>query len=327
MQLSILIPARNEMFLTRTIEDILQNSEAETEIIAVLDGAWADPPIPQNERVNVIYVPEAIGQRSGTNLAAKLAQGKYVIKCDAHCAFDKGFDRKMIEFMEKVGDDVTAVPVMKNLHAFSWNCRDCNWKKYQGPTPPKCERCGGTNLRRKMIWQPRSGINSTSYCFDAEPHFQYHEAYKHTEQYIKDKKEKRCTETMSLQGSFFMMTREQYQKFAEGRDELGSWGNEGLEIACKTWLSGGRCLVNHDTWYAHLFRTQGGDFSFPYPQGGREVSRTKHRVKDLFWNKEWKYQIHPVSWLVRKFMPIEGKGFKWTDGDLKNLKKNENINN
>jgi hypothetical protein len=46
--LSVLIPARNEMFLTQTIEDILSKIEADTEIIAVLDGQWADPPKPQN---------------------------------------------------------------------------------------------------------------------------------------------------------------------------------------------------------------------------------------------------------------------------------------
>lgn len=49
----------------------------------------------------------------------------------------------------------------------------------------------------------------------------------------------------------------------------GSWGNQGIEVACKTWLSGGRVLVNHNTWYAHMFRTQGAEFGFPYPQSGR----------------------------------------------------------
>jgi glycosyltransferase involved in cell wall biosynthesis len=38
--LSILIPARNEMFLKNTFEDALKNSESDTEIIVALDGAW-----------------------------------------------------------------------------------------------------------------------------------------------------------------------------------------------------------------------------------------------------------------------------------------------
>jgi glycosyltransferase involved in cell wall biosynthesis len=39
--LSVIIPARNEQFLAHTIQDILAHSEADTEIIAVLDGQWA----------------------------------------------------------------------------------------------------------------------------------------------------------------------------------------------------------------------------------------------------------------------------------------------
>lgn len=97
--LSILIPARNEMFLKQTIDDILKNIEGDTEVIAVLDGAWADPPIPQNERVTVVYNNQSIGQRAATNQAAKLSKAKYVMKCDAHCAFDKGFDVKMMNEM------------------------------------------------------------------------------------------------------------------------------------------------------------------------------------------------------------------------------------
>ena len=35
MDLSILIPARNEIFLTRTIQDILEHVEGNTEVIVV----------------------------------------------------------------------------------------------------------------------------------------------------------------------------------------------------------------------------------------------------------------------------------------------------
>lgn len=42
MDLTIVIPSRNEIFLTKTIEDILANSEANTEVIAILDGEWPE---------------------------------------------------------------------------------------------------------------------------------------------------------------------------------------------------------------------------------------------------------------------------------------------
>ena len=90
--LSILIPSRNEMFLARTIEDLLQNIRGKTEIIAVLDGQWAKPGINDHKDVTVIYHSQSIGQRAATNEAARLSRAKYVMKVDAHCAFDEGFD-------------------------------------------------------------------------------------------------------------------------------------------------------------------------------------------------------------------------------------------
>lgn len=317
--LSILIPSRNEMFLARTIEDILSNIEADTEVIAVLDGAWADPPIPQNARVNVIYVPESVGQRAATNLAAKLSKAKYVMKIDAHCAFDKGFDRKMLEAFKVTGDNVTMVPIMRNLWAFDWKCYHCGWKKYQGPTPQKCEQCGkGDKIRRKMVWIGKHNPQSTSYCFDSTPHFQYFEDWKHRPQYEKDKLELGLTETMSIQGSCWMLTREKYWQLEVCDENFGSWGSQGIEVACKTWLSGGKVLVNHKTWYAHMFRTQGGDFGFPYPISARDQAKAKSYARNLFFDNNWPKQVRPLSWLVEKFWPVKG----WLEEDLQKLKNN-----
>jgi len=297
--LSILIPSRNEIFLKNTVEDILKNIEADTEIIITLDGQWAEPAIVQHERVNIIYVPEAIGQRAATNLACKLSRAKFVMKIDSHCSFDKGFDRKMIADMH---DDWTMAPTMKNLWAFDWKCYKCGWKKYQGPTPIKCENCGDTkHIRRKMLWKAKSRPNSRSYCFDSEPHFQYFGEY-----LKRPGKDGDITESMSLQGSCFLCTREKYWELNLCDESLGSWGNQGIEISCKTWLSGGKVMISNKTWYAHMFRTQGGDFSFPYPQSGKEVQETKKKVKDLFWNNKWDKQIHPISWLVNRFAPVPG---------------------
>jgi len=318
--LSILIPARNEMFLNRTVEDILGNIEADTEVIAVLDGKWADPPIPQNDRVNVIYVPESIGQRAATNIAAKLSKAKYVMKIDAHCSFDKGFDIKMIEAFKTTGGNVTMAPTMRNLWAFDWKCHKCGWKKYQGPTPEKCEHCNDTkHMKRKMIWVGKERPQSNSFSFDAEPHFQYFNEYTKRPEYRKSLEETGLTETMSLQGSCFMLTREKYWELDICSENFGSWGNQGIEVAVKTWLSGGQVLVNHKTWYAHMFRTQGGDFGFPYPNPGNEVSRTKKKVRDLFFNDNWDKQVRPLAFLVEKFWPVKG----WTEEDLKKLRANK----
>lgn len=516
--LSIIIPARNEIFLKNTIEDLLKNKRAKTEIIAVLDGEWASPPIEQHPDVNIIYVPESIGQRAATNLGVKLSKAKFVMKLDSHCSWDEGYDAKMLQAFKETGDNVTMVGTMRNLWAFSWKCYHCGWKKYQGPTPEKCEQCGRTHrMHRKMVWMGKERPQSNSFCFDSEPHFQYANDYTRRSGYengiivgydltitpglfapnslekgsplpfsgsqpssitsivslltdfanshpfssssdsfrnrenvsvntmslssvdnsrsirtpkilgvgdelkmkgitttpilaemvnnrdiltsppgditnqpsinktvyhfvlpeigqvsisnsiksplpiptagdvinsdiikeLNDKLggefvynekagsfhngsvaltpiyDKDLTETMSLQGSCWMCTRKKYWELNMCDESLGNWGNLGIEIAARTWLNGGRVLVNTKTWYAHMFRTQGGDFGFPYHQSGNDVSRTKKRVKDLFWNNKWDKAIHPLSWLIEKFFPIKG----WDEKALTELKENESLRN
>ena len=72
MDLSILIPARNEMFLAKTIENILENIQGNTEIIAVLDGEWSDPPIKDNKRVSLwVMVSQGKGRFPCGNLTDK----------------------------------------------------------------------------------------------------------------------------------------------------------------------------------------------------------------------------------------------------------------
>jgi len=325
MELSVLIPARNEEFLRNTVEDIAAHKEAETEVIAVFDGEWIDPPIPQLPDVNILYVPKSIGQRAATNMACRLSRAKYVMKCDAHCSFDQGFDRKMIEAFQRAGDNVTMVPVMKNLHVFNWRCHRCGWWKYQGPKPDRCGSCKDSRfIRRKMVWKPKRRTYNYSYCFDAEPHFGYFKEYNRRPEFEEALEKTGLTETMSLQGSCFMLTREKYWELNICGEELGNWGNQGIEVACKTWLSGGKVLANHATWYAHMFRTQTG-FSFPWGMSGRETQKTKENVKNLLWNNKFDKQIYPVSWLVEKFWPIPAndKHRGWTDADLERLKQHE----
>jgi hypothetical protein len=307
-KLSILIPARNEMFLNRTIEDILSNIEDDTEIIVGLDGQWPEVPIPQDKRVHVVYYNKSIGQRAMTNQLCKMSSAKYVMKVDAHCAFDKGFDRKLTEVMK---DNWMLVPTMRNLHAFDWVCEDGH-RRYQGPSGV-CKECGKETIR-DMVWIAKTKPESRSYCFDSEPHFQYFNAYTKREG-----KKPKISESMSVQGSCFMVTRQKYWELRICDESFGSWGSQGIEVACKTWLSGGKVKIHRDTWYAHLFRTQGGDFSFPYPQRESKVQEAKTKARDLFFKSTFPQQIYPLSWLIERFYPVNG----WSDKDIEDLKTME----
>jgi glycosyltransferase involved in cell wall biosynthesis len=289
-KLSIIIPARNEQFLRRTIEDILANAEDDTEVIAVLDGYWPEPPIEDNPRVILIHHTEPIGQRSACNEAVRVSKAKYIMKADAHCAFDKGFDVKMLSLMQ---DDYTMIPVMRNLHAFDWVCENGH-RRYQGPSGV-CTECG-KETKMDVVWIAKTNPQSTAYYFDKDLHFQYHNDFGKAQKGD-------LTETMSAQGSCFMLTRKKYIELDICDETWGSWGNQGTEVALKTWLSGGRLVVNRTTWYAHMFRTQGSDFGFPYPLSGREVEHARQCSRDIFLNDKWDKAVRPLSWLIDKFNP------------------------
>lgn len=313
MMLSILIPARNEMFLARTVEDILSNIEGDTEIIVVLDGAWADPGLPIDPRLTVVYLPESIGQRAATNLAARIAKGKYLMKCDAHCAFDKGFDVKLCSEMQ---DDWTMVPRMYNLHVFDWVCPDGH-TRYQGPSGP-CTQCGKLT-ERKMLWQAKPSPETDFMRFDSNLKFQYWSQFKKRPEARGD-----IADTMSILGACFLLTKEKYWELDICDEQHGSWGQQGTEVACKTWLSGGRLVVNKKTWFAHMFRTQGKDFGFPYPLSNGDVEKARAYSVNLWKGKKWPKAIHDLEWLINKFAPVPGwdqkKGIIYYSDNKLNIK-------
>jgi hypothetical protein len=96
----------------------------------------------------------------------------------------------------------------------------------------------------------------------------------------------------------------------DGVDEKhGSWGQMGVEIACKSWLSGGRQVVNKNTWFSHLFRTQPG-FGFPYPISGDAQEKAREYSKYLWMDGKWSKAKRPLSWLINKFAPVP----TWNEG-------------
>lgn len=298
--LSILIPARNEMFLARTIQDILEHKEGKTEVIAVLDGQWAEPGIPDHPDVTVVYLSESIGQRAATNLACRLSDAKYVAKSDAHVSFSQGFDVELMKTMEG-HDDWTIVPTMRNLHAFNWVCEKGH-TRYQGPSG-NCKECGKPTTR-DVVWIAKESPQSNSFRFDHTLHFQYFNDYAKRDEFKRGVNgDTEMNYTMSLQGSFFMLTRDKYWELNICDEAHGSWGQQGVEVACKTWLSGGEVVVDRRAYYAHMFRTQGGDFGFPYPLSGQDVEKARKHSRDLWLNGGFKGK-YDLQWLIDKFSPV-----------------------
>ena len=214
------------------------------------------------------------------------------MKLDAHCDVGKGFDKILIENMQ---DDWTVFPMQYNLHAFNWICKKCGHERYQSPSG-KCEKCNG-ETERKIYWRRRKSRRTSSMRFDRQLRFQYWRAYE-------KRQEGDLVESMSLLGACWMLTRERYWDLNICDEGHGSWGQQGTEVACKTWLSGGKLICNKKTWFAHLFRTQGKDFGFPYENKGSDQEKARRYSRDFWRNNKFDKAIYNLDWLIEKFKPI-----------------------
>lgn len=288
-KVSVLIPARDEIYLKQTIDDVLAKSRGEIEVIAVLDGYWPDPVIPDDPRVTLIHHTKAIGQRQSVNEAARVAKGQYILKTDAHSMFDEGFDVKLAEDCEY---DWTVIPRMYNLDVEKWEPKKRKVTDYMFIRSPKAK---DKPFRH--------------YYYDGPCSRETPEEYRFHKQWKKNRPE--IDDVMTGQGACFFMHKDRFWELG-GMDEAhGQWGQMGVEVALKAWLSGGSLKVNKKTWFSHWFRGGGGP-GFPWPQSGRAQERARKYSQDLWLNNKWPLQKRPISWLVDKFAPVP----TWGNGEM-----------
>lgn len=116
--LSILIPARNEQHLQRTVDSIAASARGEYEILVALDNCTIeqDITIPNGEALVT-----SCGQRGATNLLAEGAQYPYLMKTDGHCLFAPGFDLKILKDMD---NRTIMSPYMLVLDEETWTPRN-----------------------------------------------------------------------------------------------------------------------------------------------------------------------------------------------------------
>ena len=296
--LSVLLPSRNEVYLEQTIRNVLANAEGEIEVLVALDGYLPDPPFDVHDNRALFYpIEKAIGQRAAINFLARQARGQYVMKLDAHCTVDKGFDVKLAADCEY---DWTVIPRMYNLDVTTFK--------------PRLIEDFDTAVRRAKVHDYLYiGINEKN-----ELRTQYYGGGCKT--LHRSRKDILIDDTMSCMGPYFFMHKGRFWEQG-GCDENheGGWGQQAVEVACKAWLSGGSLKVNKKTWFAHWFRAGSG---WPYPISGRQVDRVRAYSKDLWMNNKWEKQTRPLSWLVEKFMdfipgaPLQG----WSEENLKYIK-------
>lgn len=284
---SIIIPSRSDQWLQKTVDDLFAKAQGEIEIIVVYDGRWANPILRDDPRLVQIHHGELFnnyGMRASINAGMSIARGEYVMKIDEQCAVDEGFDVKLALNCEA---DWVVIPRRERLDAENWGLVDdgrkpidymCVDYPYQRPLDKTCGLHGAE-------WKRPSRADIL------------------------------IDDTPTMQGSCYFMRKSYWDElFPDGLDDVnyGTFTQEAQEISMKAWLSGGRVIVNKNTWYAHWHKGRHGKgYGFSNEQYRRHLAGTeKGRVYCIkYWmnTKDYKYNF---SWFInQKFPDMPG----WTD--------------
>jgi len=276
VDVSVVIPARNEQFLEPTIEDLVRNSRADTEVIAVLEGYWPERMV-EHERVHYIHSAQPRGMRGAINAGAAVARGKYLMKCDGHCAFSEGFDRVLMDTMR---EDWVKVPRRYSLSVETWDTDPRKQKKEIDYMflcyPDDPNDFGGPSLKGK-IWRDKQNDASL--------------------------KPVEIDDLMSAQGSCWFMLKD-YFYWLDLMDEenYGHFSNEFQEIGLKVWLSGGEVKRDKRCWYAHLHK--GRKYGRGWPLGKSVLDQGATFTNRWMDGRNWRKQDRDIRWMVHKFWPV-----------------------
>lgn len=256
MKLSIVIPSAKDPCLQKTIDDIVKNARGEYEIIAVLDGTPAEV-----TGAKTILNQKRVGMRDSINRGVGVSHGEFIMKCDAHCRFDEGFDVKVLS---EINDNWVVVPRRYALNPETWELTDDPPVDYERLVINQPDKIGGTK------WRSRT----------------------------RERKNVLLDENMVFQGSCWFMSRKHWDLLEGLQTEgYGTFTQEPIEIALKTWLGGGRVMVNKKTWYAHKHRKFGRTTGL----SNSEIKAGNAYSKDFWLNNRWKERIHDLEWLMERF--------------------------
>ena len=278
--ITIIIPSKTEIFLKRTIEDVLEKSVGEIEIYPVLDGYdLKDGEKVIDSRVHYIKLPPTrhCKKRHGINkVVNELAKGKYVMSLDAHCMLDYGWDEVLTK---DLNENEVVVPRRQRLDAANWCLQ------------PQCDNRPPIDYEY-IMWPLK---------FDPVG---FH-GFKWDERTLK-RWDILIDEVMEIQGSMWVMNKSWFQRCGFMDLKYQGWGQEGEEIVFTTYKNDGRVIVNKKTWYAHLHKGKEYGRMYFLP---KSETRTSYLYCYDYWTK--KQRTFFVKF-IEKFMPIPGWPLDWT---------------
>jgi len=249
--ISIIIPAYEEIYLEKTINSAFDNAKEEVEVIVVLDGYWPNPITPTRKSLKIIHFGSRRGMRACINAGVRIASGKYIMKLDAHCLLDKGFDVKLKSRCEH---NWVVVPQRYRLNVDKWT-------KKGSP--------------REFQYIEKDTLKGRDWP-----------------EYAKRAEGLQIVDLMTTQGSCWFMHKEYFESIGcLDEDNYGGMGREAQEVCLKTWTSGGRFVLNRNTWYAHWDKPK-----------EHVVKRRSDKLKSEEYAKT--YWTDKVQSVVNRFAPV-----------------------
>ena len=292
-KLSVIVPSLLCKYASKTVEDLFAKSRGDIEIIVMLDNYWPDPPIKDDKRLVIVHRGEQLGMRSSINDAVRIAKGKYIMKCDDHTMFGEGFDEIL---KADCGEDEVAVPSKYGLDPVEWKTRRNDPEEYRHLTYPYApDDIYPMGLHGKKWIKDETTMRPDSF-YGRE----------------RDRKNIKIDGIIASQGSCWFCHKDTFLKFG-GLDEVRSYliYQEPQEMAFKFWLSGGRMIVNKNTWYAHWHKGQSDRI---WRRASKTAEKDTKRFHTWYWmNDQWPQATRTMKWLLEQFLPMSGWPENWEE--------------
>lgn len=278
-RVSIIVPARNEKYLTPTVEGLLAHAAGDIEVLVMLDGGVPEvTPLPTDPRVRVfrrtVDATHEAGMRFCINEGAAAATGRYLMKCDAHCLFAHGYDEALKADCE---DNWLVVPTRHSVDPATWTMTRRNFN-YHVLTFPYLPTMYGEGLHAVTFpWELNKQVN-------------------------RERADRPVDDLLSFQGSCWFQPTALFRRLGPLDHTNYYFYQEAQEVGLRVWMAGGRCVVNKKTWYAHLHKGRGEGRGF-YLSLARK--RASERYAADFWlHDRWPGATRTFVSLIEQFWPL-----------------------
>jgi len=286
-KVSVIVPTRNETYptnfyttvLQQTVLDVAKNATGDYELLVMFDGEpYQD--LFQNSHIKIFYNKEPKGSKNCINDLVSKAEGKYIFKLDSHCKVSYGFDEVL---QSEIEDNWVVTPRFYVLDAENWKWQDDRFYDY--------------------FYLPCPLTDKKQFRFQAGGHWKERTA---------ERLNIPIDENMKLHGSSFFMSKNFFTNHIKELDSsYDNSSGEDIEISLKTWLGGGKLMVNKNAWISHMHK--GGQRPRGYYMGGSQIRNTYDHIANYWMNNSWSERIHDLDWLIERFEPVPTWPENWRE--------------